>query len=102
MAQGWTSPGYLSCRYLVMQSCSPLFSKVASLDALAMSSSLHSYSCSSQDPGPIAKEYSDVSIPGAQHLPPSSLAQMSTQAPKLEELVLRAGTESPRLRTDRR
>ena len=27
---------------------------------------------------------------------------MSTQAPKLLELVLRAGTASPRLRTDRR
>ena len=63
---------------------------------------LHSYSCSSQEPGPTAKEYSEVSIPGAQHLPPSSLAQMSTQVPKLEEeLEFRAETPSPRLRTDR-
>lgn len=67
-----------------------------------LNSYLHSYSCSSHDPGPIAKEYSEVSIPGAQQLPPSSLAQMSTQAPKFEELELIAGTASPRLRTDRR
>ena len=50
----------------------------------------------------MAKEYSEVSMPGAQHLPPSSLAQMSTQVPKLEEeLEFRAETPSPRLRTDR-
>ena len=58
---------------------------------------LHSYSCSSQDPGPIANEYVEFSMPAAQQLPPSSLAQMSTQVPKLEEeLEFRADTPSPR------
>ena len=61
---------------------------------------LHSYSCSSQDPGPTENEYSEFSMPAAQQLPPSSLAQMSTQAPK-EELESRAETPSPRLSTGR-
>ena len=50
----------------------------------------------------MAKEYSEVFMPGAQHLPPSSLVQMSTQVPKFEELEFPVGTPSPRLRTDRR
>ena len=44
------------------------------------------------------KAYSEVSIPAAQHLPPSSLAQTSTQAPKV---ALGAGSPRPRPRTDR-